>query len=98
MKNHIDLIDQFSGNRLVVHALDRVMKARVIFQMANVLKAAGRKIVNDKNFVAALQIRIGKMRANKACAASDQNSQIEKASKLVSGSRRKSSTIVALRR
>ena len=71
MKNYIDLIDQFSGHRLVVHAVDCVMKARMIFQVADVLKAAGGKIVDDKDFVAALQVRVGKVRADKACASSD---------------------------
>jgi len=45
--------------------------------MANVLDAAGGKIVDDKYFVAVLQIRVGKMRADKTRSACDQNSQIK---------------------
>src|SRR5205807_7425329 len=56
-----------------MNTVNRVMKARVIFQMPNVFKAASREVVQDKNFVAALQIRVGKVRANKAGASSDQN-------------------------
>jgi len=43
----------------------------------NILEAAGGKVVNDENFVAALQIRVGKMRPDKARAACNQNSQSE---------------------
>ena len=71
VKDYIALIDQFGGDRLVVHALDGVVKTRVIFQVANVFNAARGKIVDDINFVAALKIRVGKMRADEARAACD---------------------------
>src|ERR1041384_2267944 len=77
MKDHIALIDELGGYRLIVNALDRVMKAWMIFQVANILEAAGRKVVNDKNVVAAFQIRVRKMRPDKARAACNQNSQNE---------------------
>ena len=71
MKYNVALIDQLGGDRLVVHALDGVVKMRVIFQVANIFNAAGGKIVDDKDFVAALQICVGKMRANETRAARD---------------------------
>ena len=77
MKDRIALIDELGGYRLVVNTIDRVMKARMIFQVPNILKAAGGKVVNDKNFVAAFQTRVGKVRADKARATCNQNSQNE---------------------
>ena len=71
VKDDVALIDQFGGDRLVVHVLDRVMETWMFFQMANVFNAASGKVVNDKNFVAALKIRVGKMRADEARAAGD---------------------------
>ena len=71
MENHVALIDQLSRDRLVVNVFNRVVKARMVLQVTNVLDAAGRQIVDDKDFVAALQVRVGKMRADKAGAPSD---------------------------
>jgi len=71
VKDDVALIDQLGGDRLIVHVLDCVVKTRVIFQVANVFNAPRGKIVDDKNFIAALQIRVGKMRANEARAACD---------------------------
>jgi hypothetical protein len=53
VKNDVALIDQLSCYLLVVNAVDCVIEARVVFQVANVLETAGRKIVDDENFVAA---------------------------------------------
>jgi hypothetical protein len=39
--------------------------------MANILDAAGRKIVEDKYFVAAREQRVGQMRSNKSSPACD---------------------------
>jgi hypothetical protein len=54
VKDDVALIDQLGGYRLVMYALDGVMKARVVLQMANVFEATGGQIVDDKYFVAAL--------------------------------------------
>src|SRR5258705_10517994 len=75
MKDHVALIYQLRGYRPVVNAVDFIVKARVIFQMLNVTKAAGRKVVNDENFVTAPKISVGKMGIDESRSACDQNSQ-----------------------
>jgi hypothetical protein len=77
MKDHVALIDQFRGYRLVTNALDGVMKAGMILQMPNVFNAARGQIVNDENLIAALQTCVRKMRSNKACPARNQYSQVK---------------------
>jgi hypothetical protein len=52
-----------------MNALDRVMKAGMFFEMADILDAPGRKIIDDKYFISALQIGIAQMRTNKSGAA-----------------------------
>src|SRR5229473_1974708 len=96
MKDHVALIDQLSGDRPVVNAVDLVVKAWVIFQMLNVAKAASGKIVKDENFVAALKIRVGKMRADEPRPSCDQNSQTsDPLQTIASNARRQSSTVIA---
>ncbi len=75
LKDHVALIDQLGGDRAVVNAVDLVVKAWVIFQMLNVTKAAGRKVVDDEDFVAAFKIRVGEVRADETRSSRDQNSQ-----------------------
>ena len=58
MKNHVTLIDQFGGDRLIVNSIDRVMKTRMAFEVLNVLDRAGREIVDDVDFVAALNVSV----------------------------------------
>src|SRR5713226_9068284 len=75
VKDDVALIDQLSRDRPVVNAVNSVVKAWVIFQMLNISEAAGRKIVDDENFVAAPEVRVGKMRSDETRPARDQNSQ-----------------------
>ena len=76
MKDHVALIDQLGSYRLVLNVVDPVVKTRVIFQMLNVTKAAGRKVIDDENFVAASKIRVGKMRADEPSAAGYEYTQV----------------------
>ena len=71
MKYNIALVDEFGCDGLVMNALDCVMKAGIFFEMPNILDAAGRKIIDNKYFVSALQISIAQMRTNKSGAAGD---------------------------
>ena len=71
MKNDVALIDQLSRDRLVMNIFNRVVEARMILEVTNIFDTAGRKIVDTEDFVAALQVRVGKMRADKAGATSD---------------------------
>jgi hypothetical protein len=43
----------------------------ILFEVLNILDRPGGKIVNDKDFVAALNVRIGQMRSDKPGASSD---------------------------
>src|SRR5712692_8188023 len=95
MKDDVALIDKLGRHWLVVDVLYRVVKARILFQMADIFDAAGGQIVDDEDLVAVLQIRVGKMRANETRPARDQNSQtIAPLQTIVSDTRRKFSTIV----
>jgi hypothetical protein len=58
MKDHIALIDQLRGYRRVVNGINRVMKTRVTLEMLNVLDRARREIVDNVNFVAALNVSV----------------------------------------
>ena len=59
MKNYIALINQLSRNGLAVNTLDRVMVARMLFEVANIFNAAGGKIIDDEDFIAALYVCVG---------------------------------------
>src|SRR5712692_5812516 len=64
--------------------------------MLNVTKAAGRKVVDNKDFVAAFKIRVGEVRADETRSSRDQNSQTPNPLQTMSSNaRRKSSTVTA---
>jgi len=65
------LIDQLSRHRLVMNIFNCVVKARMILEVTNIFDAAGGQIIDTEDFVAALQVRVGKMRADKTGASSD---------------------------
>ena len=69
MKDDVALVDQLGGDRAIVDAVNRVVKVRVVFQMVNVLDAAGGKIVDDEDLVATLEVCVAEMRADEAGAA-----------------------------
>jgi len=71
MNDEVALIDQLSRDRLVMNVFNCVVETRMILEVTNVFDAAGGQIVDDEDFVAALQVRVGKMRADKAGATSD---------------------------
>src|SRR5260370_24236596 len=64
--------------------------------MLNVNKGAGRKVVDNKDFVAAFKIRVGKVRTDETRSSRDQNSQTPNPLQTMSSNaRRKSSTVIA---
>src|SRR5262245_3487661 len=65
-------IDQFGHQVLVRHRIRIVMEVRQPLDPLYVLHRAGRKVVNDVNFVAAFEMRFGKMRSDEPGAACDQ--------------------------
>jgi hypothetical protein len=71
MKDYVALVHELGGDRLVVNALDRVMKPLIVLQVLNVLDSSGRKIVDNEDFVTTIEISIGEVRTNESCAAGD---------------------------
>jgi hypothetical protein len=61
VKHHIALVDQLGDRRAVVHALDRIVEPRVLFEVANVVDAARGEVVEDEDFIAARQVNISQM-------------------------------------
>ena len=76
MEDYVALIDQLGSERMVVNRIDRVMKTRMTLEMLNVFDGAGGKIVDHVNFIAALDVSVAEMRADKTCATCNQYSQI----------------------
>jgi hypothetical protein len=58
VKDDVALIDQFGGYGMIVNRIDRVVKTRMAFEVLNVLDRAGREIVDDVDFVAALNVSV----------------------------------------
>ena len=59
MKNDVRLIDKLGRQWMVVNSIDRVMKLRLAFEMLDILNSTCRQIINDINFIAAFDIRVG---------------------------------------
>jgi hypothetical protein len=53
--------------------------------MANILDAAGRKVVYYEHFIAALQVRVGKMRADETGATCNEHTQNKESPLVYSG-------------
>src|SRR5690349_14014120 len=77
MKDHVTLIYEFRRDWMIVNSVDRVMKARVAFEVLNVFDRAGGKIVDHINFVATLDVSVAQMRTDKTRATCDEYSQTE---------------------
>ena len=60
VEDHIALVDQLGDRRAVVDALDRVMEPRMRLEMADVVDAARREVVEDEDLVAARQVSLGR--------------------------------------
>ena len=77
MKNDVGLVHQFRQQLAVFQRLKEIVHPVIFLKVPDVFHAAGRKIVHQQDFVAALQQTLGKMRAHKTCAASNQINQVE---------------------
>jgi hypothetical protein len=75
MKDHVTLIDELRGHRVVVNGVDRVVKTRLAFEVLDVFDRSGGKIVDDVDFVAALNVSVSQMRSDETGAACDEYSQ-----------------------
>jgi hypothetical protein len=75
MDDHVRAVDQLGQDRRVAHRFDRVVEAGVLFEVLDVLDASGGEVIDDADFVAALQICLGQMRADEAGASCDQKPQ-----------------------
>ena len=77
VEDHRGAIDELGDQRLVEHAVDGVVEAAVALEVRDVVDAPGGQIVEDEDFVAALEQRLGEMRADEAGSASDQDAHGE---------------------
>ena len=59
VEDRVALVDQFGDRRRMVDALDRVVESGVGAEMANIVDASGREVVEDKHLVPALEAGIG---------------------------------------
>ena len=76
VKNHVALVDQLGHERLVVDAVDGVVKTRVAFEVRDVVDAPRREVVDDEDLVAALKVCVREVRPDKPRTACNQYSQI----------------------
>ena len=54
VKNHVALINKLCRDGLIMNCINRVMKARIVFEMRDVPNRAGREIIYDIDIVAPL--------------------------------------------
>src|SRR5205085_10741810 len=79
--DHIALVDQFGHGRVVTNALDRVMKSRTGAQMADIINAAGRQVVEDENLIASPETSVGQVRPDEPRPAGAEHAHQEPSSK-----------------
>ena len=75
MNNHIGVIDEFGQQMAVFDAVQVVFQQGGGLEMADVLDAAGRKIVEENDAITAVQEPFSEMRADKTGTTSDQKAQ-----------------------
>ena len=69
MDDDVAAIDELGEHRLVRDGVDGVVELRVRLEVRDVVDRSGRQIVEREDFVAALEQRLGQMRADEARAA-----------------------------
>ncbi len=77
VKDHVALVDQLGDRRTVVHALDRIVEARILPEVADVVDAARGEVVEDVDLIAARQAHVGQVGPDETRAACDQNTHEE---------------------
>jgi hypothetical protein len=75
MHDHICPVDQFGEDRRIADGVDGIRKAVMLDQVADVLDASRRKVIDYADFVASKKIRLGKVGADETCPSSDQKTQ-----------------------
>ncbi len=73
VKDDVALVHQFGDRRRMMDALDRVMEPGMASQVADIVDASRREVVEHEHFVASLEIRIGQMRPDEPSPACDQH-------------------------
>ena len=62
VEDDVALVDQLGDRGGVVHALDRVVEPGMPAQVADVVDAPGREIVEHEDLIAPLQVGVGQVR------------------------------------
>src|SRR5216684_8841110 len=75
MDDHIGIIDEFGQQLAILDVVEMILQALGGFQMTNVFDAAGGKVVEQDDAVAAVEKPLREVRTNKTSAASDQIAQ-----------------------
>src|SRR5437016_3616749 len=73
MHDYVTRIDQFGKKWDVLHRIDRIVETRIGFQMANVVDASRREIVDDENLVATGEKYFAEVRSDEAGTACDEH-------------------------
>ena len=75
-KIDVGAIDHLRDQRIVEDRVDGVVETRVGLEVGDVVDRAGRQVVERIDLVAAVEQRLGQVRADEARAAGDQNSHL----------------------
>ena len=75
MDHRVGVVDEFREQVLIFDIVEVILHPVEGFEMADVLHAAGGKIVEQHDLIAAIKQALRKMRADEAGAASNQESQ-----------------------
>ena len=76
MKNDVAAVDELREERLVLDRVDEVFESAAALEMRDVFDGAGRQVVEDEHLVAAIEQRLGEMRADEPGAAGDQRAHV----------------------
>jgi len=68
----VGLVDELGDHGVAIGRADRVLEARIALQVADVLHAAGREVIEQMYRVVVLDQQIAQMRADEAGSAGDQ--------------------------
>src|SRR5262249_12484105 len=75
VNDHVRVIDKLGEQLTILDAVKMILEARARFEMADIFHAAGGKIVDQNNTIAAVEEPFRQMRPDEASAASDQKAQ-----------------------
>ena len=75
MNDDIGIVDELGKQLTILNVIEVILHAAGRLEMADILDAAGRKVVEQNNMIVTLEESLGEMRADKTGAASNQIAQ-----------------------